>query len=143
MIATAMEGKRLGLCSKSLIAVPNHLTEQFANDFIDLYPNANILVAGEKDFRKENRRKLCAKISTGDFDAVIIGHSQLIKVGVSPEREQEFIKQQIEEVTDDIAEIKRQNGEHFTIKEMEKLKRHGNTPETAFRPYSKGRRHYL
>lgn len=123
MIATAMEGKRLGLCSKSLIAVPNHLTEQFANDFIDLYPNANILVAGEKDFRKENRRKLCAKISTGDFDAVIIGHSQLIKVGVSPEREQEFIKQQIEEVTDDIAEIKRQNGEHFTIKEMEKTKK--------------------
>lgn len=123
MIATAMEGKRLGLCSKSLIAVPNHLTEQFANDFIDLYPNANILVAGEKDFRKENRRKLCAKISTGDFDAVIIGHSQLIKVGVSPEREQEFIKQQIEEVTDDIAEIKKQNGEHFTIKEMEKTKK--------------------
>lgn len=123
MIATAMEGKRLGLCSKSLIAVPNHLTEQFANDFIELYPNANILVAGEKDFRKENRRKLCAKISTGDFDAVIIGHSQLIKVGVSPEREQEFIKQQIEEVTDDIAEIKRQNGEHFTIKEMEKTKK--------------------
>ena len=123
MIATAMEGKRLGLCSKSLIAVPNHLTEQFANDFIELYPNANILVAGEKDFRKENRRKLCAKISTGDFDAVIIGHSQLIKVGVSPEREQEFIKQQIEEVTNDIAEIKRQNGEHFTIKEMEKTKK--------------------
>ena len=123
MIATAMEGKRLGLCSKSLIAVPNHLTEQFANDFIELYPNANILVAGEKDFRKENRRKLCAKISTGDFDAVIIGHSQLIKVGVSPEREQEFIKQQIEEVTDDIAEIKKQNGEHFTIKEMEKTKK--------------------
>lgn len=123
MIATAMEGKRLGLCSKSLIAVPNHLTEQFANDFIELYPNANILVAGEKDFSKENRRKLCAKISTGDFDAVIIGHSQLIKVGVSPEREQEFIKQQIEEVTDDIAEIKKQNGEHFTIKEMEKTKK--------------------
>lgn len=123
MIATAMEGKRLGLCSKSLIAVPNHLTEQFANDFIELYPNANILVAGEKDFRKENRRKLCAKISTGDFDAVIIGHSQLIKVGVSPEREQEFIKRQIEEVTNDIAEIKRQNGEHFTIKEMEKTKK--------------------
>lgn len=123
MIATAMEGKRLGLCSKSLIAVPNHLTEQFANDFIELYPNANILVAGEKDFRKENLRKLCAKISTGDFDAVIIGHSQLIKVGVSPEREQEFIKQQIEEVTDDIAEIKKQNGEHFTIKEMEKTKK--------------------
>lgn len=123
MIATAMEGKRLELCSKSLIAVPNHLTEQFANDFIELYPNANILVAGEKDFRKENRRKLCAKISTGDFDAVIIGHSQLIKVGVSPEREQEFIKQQIEEVTDDIAEIKKQNGEHFTIKEMEKTKK--------------------
>lgn len=123
MIATAMEGKRLGLCSKSLIAVPNHLPEQFANDFMELYPNANILVAGEKDFKKENRQKLCAKMATGDFDAVIIGHSQLIKIGVSPEREQEFIKRQIEEVTADISEIKAQNGEHFTIKEMEKTKK--------------------
>ncbi len=123
MIATAMEGKRLGLCTKSLIAVPNHMTEQFANDFLDLYPNANILVAGENDFSKENRQKLCAKISTGDFDAVIIGHSQLIKIGVSPEREEVFIRQQIDEMTNDIADIKAQNGENFTIKEMEKSKK--------------------
>lgn len=123
MIATAMEGKRLGLCTKSLIAVPNHMTEQFANDFMELYPNANILVAGDNDFSKENRQKLCAKIATGDFDAVIIGHSQLIKIGVSPEREEVFIKQQIEEMTNDIADIKAQNGEHYTIKEMEKNKK--------------------
>ena len=105
MIATAMEGKRLGLHSKSLIAVPNHMTRQFANDFFKLYPNANILVAEEKDFAKDNRRQLTAKIATGDFDAVIIGHSQLIKIPISREREEAYISKEIEAVVAQIEDL--------------------------------------
>ena len=120
MIAAAMEGKRLGLHNKSLLAVPNHMTEQFANDFLTLYPNANILIAHEDDFKKENRQKLCAKIATGEFDAIIIGHSQLIKIPVSKEREEQFIKDQINELINDIAEMKEQNAESFTVKDMER-----------------------
>ena len=123
MIASAMEGKRLGLHHKSLIAVPNHMTEQFANDFLFLYPNANILVAGENDFKKENRQKLMAKISTGDIDAVILGHSQLIKIPVSNETESRFIKSQVKELTENIEILKREKGEHFSIREMEKAKK--------------------
>lgn len=123
MIAAAMEGKRLGLHNKSLLAVPNHMTEQFANDFLTLYPNANILVANEVDFKKENRQKLCAKIATGEFDAVIIGHSQLIKIPISKEREAQFIQNQINELVNDIAEMKEQNAESFTVKDMERTKR--------------------
>lgn len=123
MIAAAMEGKRLGLHNKSLLAVPNHMTEQFANDFLTLYPNANILIAHEDDFKKENRQKLCAKIATGEFDAIIIGHSQLIKIPVSKEREEQFIKDQINELINDIAEMKEQNAESFTVKDMERTKR--------------------
>ena len=123
MIAAAMEGKRLGLHNKSLLAVPNHMTEQFANDFLTLYPNANILIAHEDDFKKENRRKLCAKIATGEFDAIIIGHSQLIKIPVSKEREEQFIQDQINELINDIAEMKEQNAESFTVKDMERTKR--------------------
>ncbi len=122
MIA-AMEGKRLGLHNKSLLAVPNHMTEQFANDFLTLYPNANILIAHEDDFKKENRQKLCAKIATGEFDAIIIGHSQLIKIPVSKEREEQFIQDQINELINDIAEMKEQNAESFTVKDMERTKR--------------------
>lgn len=123
MIAAAMEGKRLGLHNKSLIAVPNHMTRQLANDFLELYPNANILVAEEKDFTKNNRQKLCAKIATGEFDAVIIGHSQLIKIPVSKEREEKFIDNEITEITNHIANIKAENGDNFTIKDMERVKK--------------------
>lgn len=123
MIAAAMEGKRLGLHNKSLIVVPNHMTRQLANDFLELYPNANILVAEEKDFAKNNRQKLCAKIATGEFDAVIIGHSQLIKIPVSKEREEKFIDNEITEITNQIANIKATNGDNFTIKDMERVKK--------------------
>lgn len=122
MIATAMEGKRLGLHHKSLIVVPNHLTEQMGKDFMQLYPNANILVAGAKDFTKQNRQKLFAKISTGDMDAIIIGHSQLIKIPVSQERQMKCINEQINEIVESIREIKRQNGDTFQVKQMEKAK---------------------
>ncbi|MBE6852694.1 MAG: helicase [Ruminococcus sp.] len=122
MIATAMEGKRLGLHHKSLIVVPNHLTEQMGKDFMQLYPNANILVAGAKDFTKQNRQKLFAKISTGDMDAIIIGHSQLIKIPVSKERQMKCINEQINEIVESISEIKRQNGDTFQVKQMEKAK---------------------
>ena len=122
MIAAAMEGKRLGLHNKSLIAVPNHMTQQMANDVLTLYPNANILVAEEKDFQKQNRQKLCAKIATGNFDIVIVGHSQLIKIPVSREREEQFIKSQIDELVNSIAEMKAENAENYTIKDMERTR---------------------
>lgn len=127
MIAAAMEGKRLGLHNKSLIAVPNHMTRQFANDFFKLYPNANILVAEEKDFSKDNRRKLTAKIATGDFDAVIIGHSQLIKIPISREREEEYINRQIKEVVAQIETMKAEKGDSFTIKDMERTRKNLET----------------
>lgn len=120
MIATAMEGKRLGLHHKSLMVVPNHLTEQMGQDFLKLYPNANILVATKNDFTKENRQKLCAKIATGNFDAVIIGHSQITKIPVSIERQQKTIQEQIEDLRNGIAELEAQDGTKFTVKQMEK-----------------------
>ena len=122
MIAAAMEGKRLGLHSKSLICVPNHLTEQIGSDFIKLYPNANILVATKKDFEKENRKALMAKIATGNYDAIIIGHSQLEKIPISQERQQQYIREQIEETMRNIEELKAMNGERYQIKQAEKTK---------------------
>lgn len=123
MIATAMESKRLGLCSKSLFAVPNHLTEQVGADFMKLYPNANVLIATKQDFTKQNRSKLLAKIATGNYDAVIIGHSQLGMIPISPERQERMYKEQIEDITQGIAELKAQNGESFQVKAMERTRK--------------------
>lgn len=120
MIATAMEGKRLGLHNKSLMVVPNHLTEQMGQDFLKLYPNANILVATKNDFTKEKRQQLCAKIATGSFDAVIIGHSQITKIPVSIERQQKTIQEQIDDLRNGIIELKSQEDAKFTVKQMEK-----------------------
>ncbi|MGN0181108.1 MAG: SNF2-related protein, partial [Candidatus Ornithomonoglobus sp.] len=123
MIASAMENKRLGLCNKSLFVVPNHLTEQMGTDVLRLYPSANVLVATSKDFQKANRRRLCAKIATGDFDIVIIGHSQLEKIPVSAERQERFIQRQIDEVIEGIAELKNSNAENFQVKQLERTKK--------------------
>ena len=113
MIATAMEGKRLGLHNKSMFVVPNHLTEQIGSDFMKLYPNANILVAKPDDFSPQKRRQMCARIATGNFDAVIIGHSQLIKIPLSAKREQEFIQNQINEITESITATKNAGGANY------------------------------
>ena len=123
MIATAMESKRLGLCNKSLFAVPNHLTEQVGADFMKLYPNANILVATKKDFTKQNRSKLLAKIATGNYDAVIIGHSQLGMIPISPERQEKMYKAQIADITEGIRQLKEEKGEGFQVKAMERTKK--------------------
>lgn len=123
MIAAGMEAKRLELCQKSLYVVPNHLTEQWGADFLRLYPGANVLVATKKDFEPENRRKFCARIATGDYDAVVIGHSQLEKIPVSPERQARIIEQQIDEITTEIALAKADKSERFTVKQMEKSKK--------------------
>lgn len=123
MVAAAMESKRLGLCSKSIFVVPNHLTDQWAAEFLRLYPSANILVTTKKDFQKHNRKKFCARIATGDYDAVIIGHSQFEKIPISPERQIRLIEEQIEEITNGIEEVKENNGERFTIKELERTKK--------------------
>lgn len=123
MIAAAMEGKRLGLCQKSLFAVPNHLTEQWASEFLRLYPSANILVATKKDFETRNRKKFCARIATGDYDAVIIGHSQFERIPVSKERQERLLQEQIWEIEDGIAELKASRAERFTIKELERTKK--------------------
>ena len=123
MIAAAMEGKRLGLCQKSLFAVPNHLTEQWASEFLRLYPSANILVATKKDFETRNRKKFCARIATGDYDAVIIGHSQFERIPVSRERQERLLQEQIWEIEDGIAELKASRAERFTIKELEHTKK--------------------
>lgn len=123
MAAAAMESKRLGLCSKSMFVVPNHLTEQWAAEFLQLYPAANILVATKKDFQTKNRKKFCARIATGQYDAVIIGHSQFEKIPISVERQQEMLRRQIDEITEGIAELKRNRGERFFIKAMEKSKK--------------------
>jgi len=120
MIALAMESKRLGLCNKSLIVVPNHISEQFGSDFQTLYPSANILVATKKDFEMKNRRRLCAKIATGDYDAVIIGHSQLEKIPISRERQEKLIKKQIREITNGIADLNGKRSENFNVKQLEK-----------------------
>lgn len=123
MIAAAMEAKRLGLCQKSLFVVPNHLTEQWGGDFLRLYPGVNILVATKKDFEPANRKKFCARIATGDFDAVIIGHTQFEKIPLSPARQKEVIQNQIDEITDVIREAKENDGERYTIKQMEKTRK--------------------
>ena len=123
MVAAAMESKRLGLCQKSLFVVPNHLTEQWATEFLQLYPAANILVATRKDFETKNRKKFCGRIATGDYDAVIIGHSQFEKIPMSVERQRAILEQQIDEIMLGIREAKEANAERFTIKQMEKTKK--------------------
>ena len=123
MAASAMESKRLGLCQKSLFVVPNHLTEQWASEFLRLYPNAKLLVTSKKDFEPANRKRFCARIATGDYDAVIIGHSQFEKIPLSAERQARIIEDQIEEIENAIAEAKEQSGEHFTVKQIEKTRK--------------------
>ena len=123
MVASAMESKRLGLCSKSLFVVPNHLTGQWASEFLQLYPSANILVATKRDFEQSRRKKFCARIATGDYDAVIIGHSQFEKIPISQARQARLIEEQIEEITEGIEELTESHGEHFSIKQLEKTKR--------------------
>ena len=123
MAASAMELKRLGLCQKSLFAVPNHLTEQWASEFLRLYPNAKLLVTSKKDFEPGNRKKFCARIATGDYDAVIIGHSQFEKIPLSAERQERLIQEQMDEIEEAIEEAKEQAGEHFTVKQLEKLRK--------------------
>ena len=123
MVAAAMEGKRLGLCSKSIFVVPNHLTEQWAAEFLRLYPSAKILVTTKKDFEKRNRKKFCGRITTGDYDAVIIGHSQFERIPISPQRQIRLLEEQIDQITEGIEEVKDANGERFTIKEMERTRK--------------------
>lgn len=123
MVASAMESKRLGLCQKSLFVVPNHLTTQWASEFLRLYPSANILVTTKKDFEPQNRKKFCARIATGDYDAVIIGHSQFEKIPLSAERQERQLREQIDEIEGAIAELKWQRGENFSIKQMEKTRK--------------------
>ena len=123
MAASAMEAKRLGLCQKSLFVVPNHLTEQWASEFLNLYPNAKLLVARRKDFETANRKKFCARIATGDYDAVIIGHSQFERIPLSFERQERIIQEQVDEIQDAISELKYASGERFTVKQMEKSRK--------------------
>ena len=123
IVAAAMESKRLGLAKKSLVVVPNHLTEQWGADFLRLYPGANVLVATKKDFEPANRRKFCSRIATGDYDAVVIGHSQFEKIPLSPERQKAIFQEQIDQVIDGIQEAKEQNGERYTIKQLEKSRK--------------------
>lgn len=123
MAAAAMEAKRLGLCSKSLFVVPNHLTEQWASEFLQLYPAANILVATKKDFETKNRKRFCGRIATGDYDAVIIGHSQFEKIPMSIERQRAILEQQLSEITDGIADLKHNRGENFSVKQLEKSRK--------------------
>ncbi len=123
MVAAAMESKRLGLCSKSIFVVPNHLVEQVANEFLQLYPSANILVITKREFSKKNRKKFCSKIATGNFDAVIIGQTQFEKIPMSIERQKYFLEKQIDEIIEAIKEIKSLNGESFSIRELEKTRK--------------------
>lgn len=123
MVAAAQESKRLGLCNKSLFVVPNHLTEQWASEYLQLYPAANILVATKKDFEAKNRKKFCGRIATGDYDAVIIGHSQFEKIPMSIERQRDILQRQIDELIEGIAQLKSENGERFSIKQLEKSKK--------------------
>ena len=118
-----MESIRLGLCNKSIMVVPNHLTEQWGGDFLRLYPGAKVLVATKRDFEPGRRKKFCARIATGDYDAVIIGHSQFEKIPLSPERQKAVIEGQISEIVTAIAEAKAEDGERYTIKQMEKTKK--------------------
>lgn len=123
MVAAAQESKRLGLCQKSLFVVPNHLTEQWASEYLQLYPSANILVATKKDFEAKNRKKFCGRITTGDYDAVIIGHSQFEKIPMSIERQRAILQQQLDEVLDGISELKKNRGDNFSIKQLERTKK--------------------
>ena len=123
MVGAAMEAKRLGLCQKSLFVVPNHLTEQWASEFLRLYPSANILVTTKKDFEKHNRKKFCARIATGDYDAIIMGHSQFEKIPISVERQERLLHEQIWEITEGIAEVEASGGERFTVKQLERTKK--------------------
>ena len=123
MVAAAQESKRLGLCNKSLFVVPNHLTEQWAAEYLQLYPSANILVATKKDFETKNRKKFCGRIATGDYDAIIIGHSQFEKIPMSIERQRAILEQQLEEVTEGIKDLKQNRGENFSIKQLEKTRK--------------------
>jgi N12 class adenine-specific DNA methylase len=118
-----MESKRLGLCQKALFAVPNHLTEQWSSEFLRLYPSANILVATKKDFETKNRKKFCARIATGDYDAVIMGHSQFERIPVSLERQERHLEEQIAEIEEGIEELKDARAERFTIKQLERIKK--------------------
>lgn len=123
MVAAAQESKRLGLCQKSLFVVPNHLTEQWASEYLQLYPSANILVATKKDFETKNRKKFCGRIATGDYDAIIIGHSQFEKIPMSIERQRAILQQQLDEILDGISELKRNRGDNFSIKQLERTKK--------------------
>ncbi|MDE8689947.1 SNF2-related protein [Faecalibacterium sp. DFI.5.82] len=123
MVAAAMESKRLGLCQKSLFVVPNHLTEQWASEFLRLYPSANILVTTKKDFETHNRKKFCARIATGDYDAIIMGHSQFEKIPISRERQERLLNEQIDEITEGIAEVEASGGERFTVKQLERTRK--------------------
>lgn len=123
MVAAAMEAKRLGLCQKSLFVVPNHLTEQWASEFLRLYPSANILVTTKKDFETHNRKKFCARIATGDYDAIIMGHSQFERIPISRERQERLLYDQIDEITEGIAEVQASGGERFTVKQLERTRK--------------------
>ena len=123
MVAACMESKRLGLCSKALFAVPNHLTEQWASEFLRLYPSANLLVASKKDFETKNRKKFCARIATGDYDAIIIGHSQFEKIPISQERQERLLQEQIDEIEEGVQELRASHAERFTIKQLERMKK--------------------
>ena len=123
MVAACMESKRLGLCSKALFAVPNHLTEQWASEFLRLYPSANLLVASKKDFETKNRKKFCARIATGDYDAIILGHSQFEKIPISQERQERLLQEQIDEIEAGVKELRASHAERFTIKQLERMKR--------------------
>ncbi len=118
-----MEAKRLGLCQKSLFVVPNHLTEQWASEFLRLYPSANILVTTKKDFETHNRKKFCARIATGDYDAIIMGHSQFERIPISRERQERLLYEQIDEITEGIAEVQASGGERFTVKQLERTRK--------------------
>ena len=123
MVAAAMESKRLGLCGKPLFAVPNHLTEQWAAEFLRLYPAANILVTTRKDFEKRNRKRFCSRIATGDYDAVIMGHSQFERIPISPERQELLLREQIDEIQNGIEELRYSRGERTTIKQLERTRK--------------------
>ena len=123
MVAAAMEAKRLGLCQKSLFVVPNHLTEQWASEFLRLYPSANILVTTKKDFETHNRKKFCARIATGDYDAIIMGHSQFERIPISKERQERLLQEQIWEITEGISEVESSGGERFTVKQLERTRK--------------------
>ena len=137
MVAAAMEMKRLGLCTKSLIVVPNHITEQWAAEWLQLYPSANILVATRKDFETQNRKKFCSRIATGDYDAIIIGHSQFEKIPMSAERQRAILEQQIEEILDGIEQAKSQKAERYTIKQMERTRKSLETKLAKFNDQSR------